>query len=520
MHFIVQFREGESSTTNRYPHAVLIQDNWDDYGYKSTFQVTLHLSADETIELGNIKIIEAGRTRGYTTMPRSSFRQLPEGHASLGGDLDYYETLYKLGRDIFQPYLEGLRDIAFSDDAKAAVEDSEGYSVSLMRFSGASRTLSDAARLLRAPTLPVKRKRVGFKVKFKTRVAQTGNYFTAEFDFRRRKNLPNRVNALIGYNGTGKTRLLSNLAIVSSGYGYTSKKDILQNAAGRFVGNAPPFKTVVVVSYSAFDIFEIPGRTDVEKQRLEDEGALFGYVYCGLRERADEEGPDGEQAYRLRTPKEIQVEFLSALRRVWAADRLPELLEILKPLLRDASFQRIGLSQLYASRDEESIGTLFRELSSGHKVVLKIVTELTAHISGTEPTLVLIDEPETHLHPPLLAAFLKSIRACLEIFDGYAVIATHSPVVLQETPARSVRVLRRAADKNCVVTPSIETFAESIGVITQEVFNLGDGSTDWHETLRLLALRYSLDDIEELFGMRLGFAARSYVISVHDEIEE
>jgi hypothetical protein len=133
---------------------------------------------------------------------------------------------------------------------------------------------------------------------------------------------------------------------------------------------------------------------------------------------------------------------------------------------------------------------------------------------------VLIDEPETHLHPPLLAAFLKSVRACLETFDGYAIIATHSPVVLQETPARYVQVLRRAADQNRVVAPSIETFAESIGVITQEVFNLGDGSTDWHETLRALARRYNLEQIEEMFGLRLGFAARSYVLSVHDEIEE
>ena len=157
---------------------------------------------------------------------------------------------------------------------------------------------------------------------------------------------------------------------------------MLQNAAGRFVGTAPPFKTVVVVSYSAFDTFVIPGQTEVEKQRLHDEGELFGYVYCGLRERSDDDSPDGEQAYRLRTPAEIQTEFLLALRRVREAGRLQELLEVLKPLLRDPSFQRIGLTQLYVNRDDNDVAELFRDLSSGHKVVLKIVTELTAHISG------------------------------------------------------------------------------------------------------------------------------------------
>jgi len=451
-------------------------------------------------------------------MPHHPFEQLSNRHASLGADLEYYETLYKLGPNIFQPFLEGLRDIAFSDDAKAIVEDTEGYRVSLLRFSGAERTISDAVKLLRATTLPTKRRSAGFRVKFKTRVARESNSFIVEFDFRRRGRLPNRMNALIGYNGTGKTRLLSNLAIVASGYGYKTKEDILENTAGRFVGTAPPFKTVVVISYSAFDTFVIPGKNEVEKQRLQDEGELFGYVYCGLRERSDD-GPEGEQAYRLRTPTEIEAEFLQALQRVRDADRLEELLIILKPLLRDPSFQRIGLTQLYTNQDEEYIGELFRDLSSGHKVVLKIITELTAHISGTAPTLVLIDEPETHLHPPLLAAFLKSVRDCIETFDGYAIIATHSPVVLQEMPARYVQVLRRMADHSRIIETSIETFAENIGVITQEVFNLGDGTTDWHETLRAMARRHSLEEIEEMFGRKLSFTARSYVLSVLDEIE-
>jgi predicted ATPase len=497
-----------------------VQDNWDDYGYKTTFQATLHISPDENIDLGNIKIMRRDQLGGSTEMPTRAFTSLGENYASLGADLDYYETLYKLGRVIFQPYFEGLRDIAFDDDAKAGVEDLEGFRVSLLRFSGAERTISDATKLLKASTVPSKRRSAGFKVKFKTKVARSANSFTIEFDFRRQRHLPNRINALIGYNGTGKTRLLSNLAIVASGYGYASKEDVLERTAGRFVGTQPPFKTVVVVSYSAFDTFVIPGGNDAEKERLEERGEIFGYVYCGLRELAENVQQDVEPSYRLRTPREIEREFLSALGRVREAERLDALLDILKPLLRDPSFQRIGLTQLYANHDDDDIGELFRELSSGHKVVLKIVTELTAHISGTEPTLVLIDEPETHLHPPLLAAFLKSVRACLERFDGYAVIATHSPVVLQETPARYVNVLRRTANQSRVVAASIETFAESIGVITQEVFNLGDGTTDWHETLRLLAKRNTFDEIEQMFGRHLGFAARSYVLSVRDEDDE
>ena len=150
--------------------------------------------------------------------------------------------------------------------------------------------------------------------------------------------------------------------------------------------------------------------------------------------------------------RKIEAEFLGALARVHDAGRQDALSIILKPLLQDASFQRIGLTALYAHQDTRRNAELFRRLSSGHKVVLKIVTELTAYMGDDKPTLVLIDEPETHLHPPLLAALLKSVRACLDQFDGYAILATHSPVVLQETPSRYVNVLRRMGDQSRVVT--------------------------------------------------------------------
>lgn len=517
MYFHVEPQNTRSS--KKYPLVTLDRDNWDDYGYKTTFHVSLYRTSKQKISLGTIKVLHREQQGGYTPMPQGMFTSLTDDHASLGSGLEYYEELYKLGPDIFRPYFEGIRDVVFDDHIKAEFEDTEGYRVSLLRFSGAERAIVDAAKLLKAAQARPKRRKSGFKVKFKTKVGSSSNSFTIDFDFRRHRRLPNRINALIGYNGTGKTKLLSNLAIVASGYGYTSKEELLDDAAGRFVGTHPRFKTVVVVSYSPFDTFVIPGNTDQEKELIQERGEIFGYVYCGLRERSDAESDYDEPSYRLRTPNELEREFLDALQRVRKAEREDAFLDVLKPLLHDASFQRIGVTQLYANRDNKELKKLFRSLSSGHKIVLKILTELTAHIAKSEPTLVLIDEPETHLHPPLLAAFLKSVRTCLEAFDGYAVIATHSPVVLQETPSKYVHVLRRIVDQNQVASTSVETFAESIGVITQEVFNLDDGSTDWHDTLRTLARIYTVEQIDEAFGRRLGFAARSYMMSLTDRVD-
>lgn len=507
------------------PYVVLEPDNWDDYGYKTTFTAILRLSAEESIDLGNIKILKLGQTHGHTPMPDEPFESLGSDYCSVGADLAYYEKLFKLGEPIYRPYLEGISDAAYSDEVRAKFEDLEGYRVSLLRFSGGERTIADAARLFASAAPITRRKGKGFVVRFKTTLATGANSFVIDFDFRRSGRLPHRMNVLIGYNGTGKTRLLSNLAITASGYGYGSKEDQFEKRAGRFVGAPPPFRTVVVVSYSAFDTFVIPGQNNAERARLREEGGIFGYVYCGLREHTEGDAAGSRRrraAYRLKTPEQTEAEFLSAVRRVREAGRLDALAEILRPLIRDASFQRIGLTSLYseAEDEDEGLAKLFGSLSSGHKVVLKIVTELTAHVDDSQPTLVLIDEPETHLHPPLLAAFLKSVRACLERFDAYAVVSTHSPVVLQETPSRYVRVLRRAGDLSKVENPSIETFGENIGVITSDVFNLDDDSTDWHDTLRSLAQRMTIERIEQLFENRLGFGAKSYVISLQEESGE
>jgi predicted ATP-dependent endonuclease of OLD family len=70
-------------------------------------------------------------------------------------------------------------------------------------------------------------------------------------------------------------------------------------------------------------------------------------------------------------------------------------------------------------------------MSSGHAIVLLTITRLVATVE--EKTLVLLDEPESHLHPPLLSAFIRALSDLLYDRNGVAIIATHSPVVLQES---------------------------------------------------------------------------------------
>src|SRR5690606_23174970 len=108
--------------------------------------------------------------------------------------------------------------------------------------------------------------------------------------------------------------------------------------------------------------------------------------------------------------------------------------------------------------------------STGLKIVMHAIVTLVARTE--RKSIVLIDEPESHLHPPLLAAYMHAVRLVLETNDAFAVIATHSPVVVQETLGRHVSIVSRIEDDVTILPPRIETYGESIGEITDEIFRL------------------------------------------------
>ena len=161
---------------SKLPYVVLEKDNWDDYGYKTTFKATFWRSANDSVDLGSIKILKLGQIGGYTPMPEKPFEALGPDYCSVGVDLGYYEKLFKLGASVYRPYLEGIADVAYSDEIRAKFEDLEGYRVSLLRFSGEERTIMVAARLFASATPMTRKKGKGFVVRFKTTLADRANF--------------------------------------------------------------------------------------------------------------------------------------------------------------------------------------------------------------------------------------------------------------------------------------------------------------------------------------------------------
>jgi predicted ATP-dependent endonuclease of OLD family len=142
--------------------------------------------------------------------------------------------------------------------------------------------------------------------------------------------------------------------------------------------------------------------------------------------------------------------------------------------------------------------------------VLLTLTRLVETVQ--ERTLVLLDEPECHLHPPLLSAFVRALSHLLAEQNGVAIIATHSPVVLQEVPASCVLKVIRSGSVTSATRPDIETFGENTGVLTREVFGLDVTKSGFHWLVQMIAESCgSTAEVKKRLDGQLGSEARAIV---------
>lgn len=123
--------------------------------------------------------------------------------------------------------------------------------------------------------------------------------------------------------------------------------------------------------------------------------------------------------------------------------------------------------------------------------------------------MVLMDEPEGHLHPPLLAAFTRTLSNLMQSRNGVAIVATHSPVILQEAPAACVWKVRRVGDVQFAERPTIETFGENVGTLTNSIFGLEVTESGFHRLVIDAAVELgSYEAVLRKYGDNLGFDAR------------
>ena len=498
MRFFVLNRRENPPQDEPYPFVVLENDLWDDFGFRTLFHPEIHLERGETLDLREVKILKRDQESGRTEIAKD-FEVLDDSYCSLGQELSYYERLLTLPESVRNEYLTALRDAAASPDILEQFRFEPGFRVSLLRWGPAERALEDAPAILHGKEENDTKLSFTFYTKF------GANLFPTLFRFCEVDGLPGRINAIIGYNGTGKTQLLANLAWVARAELDERRDQSVSDKYGRLDQTNLRFGGVLAISYSAFDTFELPSNSSSNSNPGKD----FGYTYCGLRRLNRQRTTAG-----LKDVAEITKEIADAISRIDTPSRRDSLRAALKPLKEEPSFSRAGY-ELDILADDKGWREEFNRLSTGHKISINIIVQLVGALQ--QRSLVLIDEPESHLHPPLLAALMRGIGIALEAHRSYAVIATHSPVVLQEIAGCYAHVLRRHGSMNSVEEPEIETFGENIGLLTRHVFNLDNSQSDYVGILQELASKLSLEEVENLFEQGLSSQARALVMQARRE---
>lgn len=157
-------------------------------------------------------------------------------------------------------------------------------------------------------------------------------------------------------------------------------------------------------------------------------------------------------------------------------------------------------------------------LSSGQSILVHFVTSLLAWLEPN--SLVLFDEPETHLHPNAVASLFNVLTAVLNEYESFAIIATHSPIVIQEIPAKRVIVFQRDANLTVAEPISLESFGESIAELTRHVFETNDVTTLYRRTLTRLARQEPIERTVSRFEQELSLSAQAFLIAQHEREDQ
>jgi predicted ATPase len=482
--------------------AFLVRDNWNDwFQYVTQFKLYVADVQGEIHHVGDVKIGERGMGQTVSPDVPSSFEALDDRFFSLGQDDTYYENLNRLGADLRSEVLLALRDVAADLRLLEQVRDEPVMHQSLMRFVRWSTIVTQFHRIA---TGGVRLTRYHFAYGVATLGAPADGLeateLELEFEVEPESAPPTNIHVLIGRNGVGKTTLLQRLSkrlLISDpeGVQYGSLRFESDDARARVFAN------IVSVSFSAFDEFK-PVSSGLDEEKGE---SGLSYAYVGLHD-AMRSSP--------KLPSELGQEFVRSVGTCRVGARADRWRKALRTLETDPLFQAAQVAELVdeLSEDEWSVeaSRLFGNLSSGHKIVLLTVTRLVESVE--ERTLVLIDEPEAHLHPPLLAAFVRALSDLLTERNGVAIVATHSPVVLQEVPRSCVWKLRRAGGSLRAERPALETFGENVGILTRDVFGLEVTRSGFHRMLEeaVRDLR-DYDAVTARFGEQLGMEARALV---------
>ncbi|MEQ5399203.1 AAA family ATPase [Providencia rettgeri] len=143
-------------------------------------------------------------------------------------------------------------------------------------------------------------------------------------------------------------------------------------------------------------------------------------------------------------------------------------------------------------------------LSSGQLTFFKFA--LLSCLFIENGTFVLMDEPETHMHPNMIVDFIGLLDFLLEKTGSQALIATHSAYFVREVSNEQVAILSISDHRLVTDKPRLPTFGATVDSISQFIFQ-EDTEIRLSEKLYDKVKGKSFSDIEEQLGNEISLSA-------------
>ena len=266
---------------------------------------------------------------------------------------------------------------------------------------------------------------------------------------------------MIGENGVGKTQML-----------YYFIKDLLDGKSGVFNSELPVYSCIIAVCSTPFDAFMSIGNHNfslpyikncLEQNKKETEEKIFAGANV-IKERGNVDGHPLMKYYVERLKHELPTEDIE---RAF--------------VFHDSG---IGIMRHWVV-DRDQLHNVIENLSSGQLQILMLLTTIYEHVNYD--TLFIVDEPEVHLHPNAIMSFLRMLSSLLDEFQSYAIITTHSPLVVREMVGSNVFIMSRLEEDNVYIGHcDRETFGEDIGILYRDIFGYDDTKSCFRDEVRKL----------------------------------
>jgi ATPase subunit of ABC transporter with duplicated ATPase domains len=157
-------------------------------------------------------------------------------------------------------------------------------------------------------------------------------------------------------------------------------------------------------------------------------------------------------------------------------------------------------------------------LSSGERSLTLFCTRLIK--ASRKSALVLIDEPENHLHPRFITLMMQALSRSLQATGSRALLVTHSPFVVREFERSTVKVMKRNRDGVPeLYRPAMQTLGGDVSMISDYVFEDTETKKGFEESIdramREQSRKHDVDagDLTSILAAGLGEDAMSYLIA-------